>query len=223
MSPNLRTKKRLHVFITGESSHRRIAIQMSLRGEAGNSEISFDPHLSSASCGYVTHLSPLTVHPNHFHLRFSSSLIIPTMPPRRPRTRAVKSSAPSPSPTVESRSSSRKGSKKASEEIVEEENEEEEVGDGVEAVAQGVEEEHEDAVEAESEVVEVEDGDTEDGTGGADGGDVEGDVEGGDTEIAESSKMSMADRLAKLKHLRIRMVCPPSILILSSVSPRVVG
>ncbi len=155
--------------------------------------------------------------------RFSSSLIIPTMPPRRPRTRAVKSSAPSPSPTVESRSSSRKGSKKASEEIVEEENEEEEVGDGVEAVAQGVEEEHEDAVEAESEVVEVEDGDTEDGTGGADGGDVEGDVEGGDTEIAESSKMSMADRLAKLKHLRIRMVCPPSILILSSVSPRVVG
>ncbi len=138
------------------------------------------------------------------------------MPARKPR--AVKSAAPSPSPATGSRGSGRgktRSSKATNEVVVPEETGEEEVGDGIEAEAEALEEEHEDSVEAEEQAVKAagggeevegegsaaEEGEAEGAQGEGSGGDT-----GEETSAAESSKMSMADRLAKLKVLRIRMV-----------------
>ena len=94
----------------------------------------------------------------------------------------------------------------SAEAVVEEENGETEVGDGVEAEAERLEEEHEAIVEAEhlvearDEIVENEQSESN--------GHVE--ENGGDSLVegtGEVSKVSMEDRLAKLRDLRIRMVC----------------
>lgn len=151
------------------------------------------------------------------------------MPPRKEKTREVKSDAPSPSPVASSRASSRTRSKKLSDEVVPEEvvpqeDGEVELGDGVEAEAQKVEEQHEEVVEAER------DGDAmrevvEDGvaTGAAveDVNGIEEVVEEGngvDAGEGGSAKMSMADRLVKLKDLRIRMVGLNSVFLRLSLT-----
>ena len=112
------------------------------------------------------------------------------MPPRKPR--AVKSTAPSPSPAASSRASSRSRSKKLPEEVpvevetgteetIEEEDGEEESQDETTGGYEGTKH----FVEFGNEVDEG-----EDGAGKEDGG----------------AKLSLAERMAKLKELRSRMV-----------------
>ena len=89
--------------------------------------------------------------------------------------------------------------------VVEEESGETEVGDGVEAEAEQLEEEHEEVVEAQR-LEEEPERNVVAGENTMDGHAAEGD---GDTVVegtGEVSKVSMEDRLAKLRDLRIRMV-----------------
>ena len=119
------------------------------------------------------------------------------MPPRR--SREVKSTAPSPSPVAPSRGSSRSRSKKASTESTEESVEEvEEVDESPEKVPGGEDQAGEDGIAGED----IEDHGDAAAAGPVAAEDVDEEAAGG-----EGSKVSMAERLAKLKDLRIRMVC----------------
>lgn len=113
------------------------------------------------------------------------------MPPRKPKSRDVKSTAPSPSPSIVQRRSSRASRK--------------EPASAVEVV------EERDEVTSESEETESEAKRLET----VEGGTVEAEQEEHVEEVAEkeqvngkdrAKKMSMAERMAKMKELRMKMV-----------------
>jgi pre-mRNA-splicing factor SYF2 len=115
------------------------------------------------------------------------------MPSRKPR--AVKSTAPSPSPAASSRASSRTRAKKGVEEPVEE-----------------VAEPHETTGTEDEDPDEEDKGTQGPGEGGGDES-VETDEQGADVAQEDpkgKGKMSMSERLAKMKDLRSRMVRIPA-------------
>lgn len=112
------------------------------------------------------------------------------MPPRKPRE--AKSTAPSPSPAATSRASSGpRGKKAVKETVVEVEEQEQQALDDEDDAPPAVEEEG--------------DSDINDNTDDAEA--VEGDAEAAESSDAKGKgKASMADRLAKMRDLRTRMV-----------------
>ncbi|KAE8539158.1 hypothetical protein D1P53_004247 [Cryptococcus gattii VGV] len=109
------------------------------------------------------------------------------MPPRKPKSRNVKSTAPSPSPSIVQRRSSRASRKEPASavEVVEERDEVTSEGEETESEAKGLETVEADTGEAEQEE------------------NVEGVAE--KEQVKGKEKMSMAERMAKMKELRMKM------------------
>ncbi|KIR34375.1 pre-mRNA-splicing factor SYF2 [Cryptococcus deuterogattii MMRL2647] len=114
------------------------------------------------------------------------------MPPRKPKSRDVKSTAPSPSPSIVQRRSSRASRKEPASavEVVEERDEVTSEGEETESEAKGLETVEADIGEVEQEEHVEEVAETEQ---------VKGKDKG-------KEKMSMAERMAKMKELRMKMV-----------------